>query len=190
LKAFTLDTNCLFAVDESRPEAADVRALASAHQAGQADVAVVAISASENRQGGGSIEDFSDFRARLSVLGLGHLEILPTLDYWDIAFWGRSLWASAQSAALERSIHDVLFPNVEFAWQDYCRVNGLNPLARPSGRWRNCKCDVLAMWSHIHFERDVFVTRDGKFHAETKKPALIALGANLIETPASSLPLI
>jgi hypothetical protein len=56
LKAFTLDTNCLFVVDESRPEAADVRALASAHQAGQADVAVVAISASENRQGGGSIE--------------------------------------------------------------------------------------------------------------------------------------
>ena len=187
---FTLDTNCLLAIDESRAEAADIRALASAHDTGQAGVAVVAISASENQQGGGAIEDFDDFRARLSALGLGHLEILPALNYWDITFWGRSLWASAEGADLDRSIHALLFPNVEFTWQDYCGAHGLNPTARPSGRWRNCKCDVLALWSHIHFKRDVFVTSDDKFHAVTKKPALIALGANRIETPATSLALI
>ena len=190
MTAFTLDTNCLLAIDESRAEAADIRALANAHEAGQADVAVVAISASENQQDGGTIQDFDDFSARISALGLGHLEILPSLSYWDITFWGRSLWADADSVALDKSIHAILFPNVEFTWQDYCRVNGLNPQARPSGRWRNCKCDVLALWSHIHFTRDVFITSDEKFHAVTKKAALIALGAKRIETPASSLPLI
>src|ERR1700730_7089117 len=52
-----------------------------------------------------------------------------------------------------------------FHWQDYCRANGLDPATSPPSReyrkWRNCKCDVQAIWSHIHGKRDVFVTSDG-----------------------------
>jgi len=34
----------------------------------------------------------------------------------------------------------------------------------------------LAIWSHIHHKRDVFVTSDENFHGTAKKLALIALG--------------
>jgi hypothetical protein len=191
LTTFTLDTNCLIAIDEHRPEETPVRSLADAAAAGNASVAVVAISASEKQQGGGAIQNFGEFRERLSRLGLGHLEILPPLSYWDITFWDWSLWADAKGEALERNIHNILFPQVEFFWPDYCRANGLDPQITPSfGRWRNCKCDVLALWSHIHHNREVFVTDDRNFHAETKKSALIDLGANCIEFPSSALSLL
>jgi hypothetical protein len=77
MRSFTLGTNCLIAIDEDRPEAVAVRALADAHAAGKADVAAVAISASEKQSGGGSIENFAEFRRRMAVLGLAHLDALP-----------------------------------------------------------------------------------------------------------------
>jgi len=42
---FTLDRNCLIAVENQEPEAVAIHALAEAHAAQRADVAVVAISA-------------------------------------------------------------------------------------------------------------------------------------------------
>jgi hypothetical protein len=65
MRTFTLDTNCLAAVDESRTEAVAVRVLAEAHAAGTAHVAVVGISASENQQAEGYIRNFADFREQL-----------------------------------------------------------------------------------------------------------------------------
>jgi hypothetical protein len=191
LTTFTLDTNCLIAIDEDRPEAIPVRALADAAAVGSVGVAIVAISASEKQQGGGVIQNFGDFRMRLSRLGLGHLEILPPLAYSDIMFLDWSLWSDTNSEALERSIHQILFPQIELSWQGYCRANDLDPRTIPTiGKWRNCKCDVLAIWSHIHSNRDVFVTTDSNFHSATKKQALIALGANRIELPSSAASLL
>src|SRR5262249_2848608 len=68
---FTLDTNCWIAVEENRPEAADIRALANAHAAGVADVAIVAISASEKQKGGRYLRNFEEFQSRLNSLQLG-----------------------------------------------------------------------------------------------------------------------
>ena len=110
--------------------------------------------------------------------------------YWDITFWDYSVWSDAAMQALEQQIHETLFPNIEFLWQDYCRANGLDPKSTPSGKWRNCKCDVLAMWSHIHGNRDVFVTSDGNFHAAAKKAAVISLGAKHIEYPDDAVSLL
>ena len=92
--------------------------------------------------------------------------------------------------AMERQIHAVLFPHVEYELGDYCRRRGLaseRPLPRG---WRNAKCDVLALWSHIHHGREVFVTADGNFHARTKKPALVALGAGEICRPMDAVALV
>jgi hypothetical protein len=50
-------------------------------------------------------------------------------------------------------------------------------------KWRNAKCDVLALWSHIRFNGDVFVTSDKNFWKQKKKEQLIALGASNILTP-------
>ena len=190
MRSFTLDTNCLIAIDEGRPEAAAIRALADAHAPGTAAVAVVAISASEKQQGGGYVQNFAEFRARMAALELAHLDILPPIMYWDITFWDYSLWSDAAMQALEQQIHEILFPKVEFLWQDYCRANGLDPASPPTGRWRNCKCDVLAIWSHIHGNRDLFVTSDGNFHVAAKKAALVALGARHIEYPGDAVSLV
>ena len=133
MRSFTLDTNCLIAIDEARPEAAAVRGLADAHAAGKADVAAVAISASEKQSGGGSIENFVEFRRRMEALGLAHLDGLAPMAYHDVTFMDWSLWSDNSMQELERKIHEALFPNVEFIWQDYCRANNL---AETCG-WRN-----------------------------------------------------
>jgi hypothetical protein len=151
-------------------------------------VAAVAISASEN-QPGIARPNFADFLARLADLRLDHLEILKPLGYWDISFWDWCLWGDEEMSALDRQIHDLLFPNIEFALGDFSRRRGIavDPLPR---QWRNAKCDVLALWSHIYHRREVFVTSDGNFHALTRRLALIAMGANHTCRPAEALALI
>jgi hypothetical protein len=154
MRTFTLDTNCLIAIDEGRPEAPTVRALADAHRARTAQEAVVAISASERQQGGGHLQSFTAFVERLRQLDLGHLDILQPMAYADI-----TVGLDAAAPASDR-------------------------------RWRNAKCDVQAIWSHIHRKRDVFVTSDGNFHSPANKARLITLGANCIERPSNALTLV
>jgi len=189
LRTFTLDTNCLIDIEQNRPAAREVRALADAHAAGTADVAVIAMSASENPRPGRSIHSFSEFEGRLATLGLAHLNIVSPMMYLDISFWDHGLWADDAMVDLERQIHSILFPNMQFLWKDYCHDEGIDPPPNsPLGKWRNRKCDVQAIWSHINRKRDVFVTRDGNFHRE--KLALIALNAGHVEYPYSAVKLL
>lgn len=191
MPTFTLDTNCIIALENNEPAARAIRALVDAHERGDANVAVVAISASERQMDRQHLENFAGFQQRLANLGLGTLEILRPILYWDITFWDWSLGAGDKELALERQIHDVLFPAAPFLWPDFCTANGLDAAASPlNSKWRNHKCDVLALWSHIHQARDVFVTSDGNFHAETKKAALVVLGAGRIETAESAVTLV
>jgi hypothetical protein len=189
MTSFSLDTNCIYAIAKDEPDAPAVRALADAHTAGTAQVAIEVISASENQRAGEVLRNFADFEALLSKLRLDHLERLSPLARWGMAFWGSALWSGEDMLALERQIHEVLFPRIEFELPDYCQNRGLSPDPFPR-EWRNAKCDVLALWSHIYHRREVFVTSDRNFHAPTKKPALIALGAGQICRPTEAIALI
>jgi len=182
--SFTLDTNCIIAIDERRPEACAISVLAKAHLTGAADVAVVAMSASEKQKDGRHIKNFATFVQRLDTLGLGHLPVLAPMWYLDITFLDWCLLSDAAMESLERKIHEVLFPNIEFLWTDYCRVHlGTNTV---DARWRNAKCDVQALWTHVFNKRDVFVTSDRNFHSTAKKTRLVGLGAGRIEFPESA----
>jgi hypothetical protein len=184
---FTLDTNCIIALENAEPAAAAIRLLVNAHGRDGVDVAIGAISASERQRGGGMVQNFSEFQARLAALGMEGLRILAPMAYFDISFWDWAVWTNDEMQRMERSIHDILFPNVEFVWQDYCRARGMDPAPNlPTGRWRNCKCDVQAMWCHIHAARDVFVTSDENFHAPAKIAALSGLGVGRIEYPVGA----
>jgi hypothetical protein len=187
MQTFTLDTNCLISIDEGRAEAQWVRMLADAHASGEAHVAIVAISASEKQHSGSYLESFSGFQDRLVTLDLSHLELLRPMFYWDVTYWDWCIWADPDMEAEERKIHEILFPNIEFIWEDNCAARGLvlNDQILLQ-RWRNAKCDVQALWSHIFYKRDVFVTADRNFHIHSKKQILIALGAKQIETPDSA----
>jgi hypothetical protein len=98
---FTLDTNGILALDDVQndhtsqrtAEAESVRLLAAAHSAGTVSVGVVAISASEHQRHGGHLENFAVFEQRLFALGVGHLELLLPMLYFDVTFWDASLWS-------------------------------------------------------------------------------------------------
>jgi pyruvate/2-oxoglutarate dehydrogenase complex dihydrolipoamide dehydrogenase (E3) component len=76
-------------------------------------------------------------------------------------------------------------------WLDYYAAHRLDSTALPlNSTWRNHKCDVLALWSHIHDARDVFVTNDEEFHKMTKKAALLALGSGRIESAETAATLV
>jgi hypothetical protein len=78
-----------------------------------------------------------------------------------------------------------------FKWSDFCDDRGVDPNSGTIDRkWLNAKCDVQAFWSHMHHEREVFVTSDQNFHAETKKRELLALAGGRIEYPIGAAALL
>ncbi len=167
MPTFTLDTNCIIDLAEHRSAAKAVRALSVSSAEGRAHVAVVSVSASERQPGDAYLENYSDFKARLATLQLEHLEILPTITYWDIGFWGVGLFGgTSEMVARERLIHETLFPTIPFSWPDFATLVGISsdsirvPEAR---RWRNAFCDRQMFWAHDHNRRDVFVTSDDNF---------------------------
>jgi hypothetical protein len=191
MRTFTLDSSCIDAIDEGRAEVKFIRMLADAHTAGKAKVAVVALSAAEKRQFGSYFDDFGAFRGHLAALDLARLEILKPMAYFDISFPDWCIKADDAMASLEKKIHDILFPQSEFDWQDYADANDLDPDSlSPYGDWRKRKCAVLGMWSHIHNRRDVFVSTDDNFHKPDKTSALVALGAGRIERPQQAVAVI
>jgi hypothetical protein len=165
-----------------------VRKLVDAHP--HADVAYVAISASEKQQGGGQLEFFDQFTARLTRLGLGHLRELAPMMYFDVGYWDHAYLVDQAMMDLEAKIHDVLFPGLELEWPAFAAERGLDAGSTAFGsKWHNAKCDVQALWSHIHHSRAVFVTSDENYLG-SKRPALVALGAGEILRPADAAKLL
>lgn len=79
---------------------------------------------------------------------------------------------------LEKVLHEVLFPAIDFLYSDFSKRHGLDPtVALGDRRWRNAKCDVQSLWSHIFHGGGIFVTSDEDFHKPSKKEALIRMGA-------------
>ena len=171
----TLDTNCIIDLEEDRDTAPYIRKLIRMQEEGKISLGVPAISASERKPNGKYASNFAEFRQKIAAAGLGDVNILKPIGYWDVTFWDWCLYADKldpRVADLERKIHQILFPEIEFAYGG--EVNK---------RWHNAKCDVLALWSHIHYGSGIFVTMDSNFHKKTKKTRLLALGAGEILKP-------
>jgi hypothetical protein len=184
MHSVTLDTNCLIDVEQGGKHARAILALVARHRAGVIDLRLPAISASERQPGGRHLANFTEFQARVDAAGLGGLRLIEPLAYTDMTFWDSCVLGDDATAALERRIHEVLFPGIQFLYTDYCRARGLDPeVAPPEGKWRNAKCDVLVAWSHIHHGGEILVTNDSRFHKATKKPLLTALGIGTILRP-------
>lgn len=159
--SFTLDTNCMLDIDEGRPAAKHVLRLAAAHAAGEADVALAAVSASENQKTDKYITSFSQFKERASSLGLGHLNYVLGLVYLDLSFFDVSMFADPEGMRRDREIHEVLFPSIPFEWSRFAAENGLvqtDIKTKAGKKWRNAFCDRQIYWAHENGKRDVFVT--------------------------------
>jgi hypothetical protein len=161
------------------------------HNVGACCLRVVGIGAAELKRNHSYAETFSEFQQRLAAVELGDVEILRPIAYLGLSFVNWSVVGGDAPAELERHIHTVLFPTIEFEFGAYCAARGLEP-ERAWGdpltqRWSNAKCDVLALWCHIWHGGDMFVTTDRNFHKATKKPHLIALGAGDIMYPIGAV---
>jgi hypothetical protein len=179
---FTLDTACLTALKEKRPEAEAIRALVAAHEAGHAHVAIVAMRASDTQA-----KDFQGFQSRLESLGLCQIELLQPMAYYDISFPDWCVFPTEELEDIEREIHSILFPSIQYAWIDFRKANQIEDAVPPvDSPWRRAKCDVQSILAHMENERDVFVASAEIFHREIKKRQLIALGARAIEYPAEA----
>ncbi|WP_156414957.1 hypothetical protein [Phaeobacter sp. CECT 5382] len=160
---FTLDTNCIIDLDLCRPSATNVQSLISAHRAGKAEVAFVAVSASERQPGDRYLDSFREFEARLKELDIDDIPLLLGMAYIDISYLDHAVFAD-EECDLEERIHNVLFPSVAFSYSDFKR---LAPEATgdilTDKKWRNRWCDRQMMWAHVSNSRDVFVTSDNNF---------------------------
>ena len=178
----TLDTNCIIALEENRPEAQDLRRIVHSATEQKLRLRVVAISASERQPDGEYSESFRDFKAKIAGVGLEDVEILLPPCIWGVTYWDDCIWGSEQFTEEAERIHEILFPNSPFEYEDYCRHFGLD-LAAPSAdrKWQNHVIDTWALWTHLHNGGGVFVTSDENFHK--KKAMLARLGAGEILRP-------
>jgi hypothetical protein len=187
--SITLDHNCLIALENNESDAPFIKELLAMHDNKQVIMRVVGIGASEQLKGRTYATNFAEFKTRIAAIGLAHLEILRPIAYWGVTFWDWGIYADDHMVQLECNIHKILFPDREFDYTKFCKKKGLNLHGTEVDRkWRNAKCDVLTMWSHIYYGGDTFVTGDiPAFLQQTKKTQLIALGAGDILTPTNAV---
>ena len=171
-----LDTNCLIDLEENRPDACHIRALIAAWKKSQIELAVVAVSASENQPSGTASQDFCAFEAKLDAVGLTGVHHLLPLAIWDVFYWDHALWSSSEMESLEQEIRGILFPGIATAPPTNVNENSV---------WRNHMCDVMVSWSCIHHDWQSLVTRDTNFHDHKSELAALGLYEVLYPTDAA-----
>jgi hypothetical protein len=185
---FTLDHNCIIDIDEDRqPRAGCLRALLARHDAGEIEVRLVATSASERQQSGPYLETFGQFQDRLAALGLEHLQLLAPILVLGVSYADWCILAGPDDIALMKRIHSVLFPGQPLDLQDAFAAAGdqADPVVIEQ-KWRNHELDVHALWCHVHYNGDIFVTSDDVFFKQQKREPLAKLGAARILRPCDA----
>ena len=178
-----IDTNVLIDLEQAAARAEVLNFLVRRGDPREHKICVPAIVASERGPEGNLVKNFAEFESRLSAIGLADAELLSPMLYLDVCFLGHALLCSSEMEALERQIHEVLFPLLPFVYADYCASAGIEPVADTCDRkWRNAKCDVQVVWAHVWYHTDVLVSADKNMHKASKNSRLekLALGRPLI----------
>lgn len=167
MKTFTLDTNCIIALDdEARAERKAVVAIIEAGKEGCIDVAMVASSAAEKQMTGTYLGSIEDFKKRMAKLGLEHVGLLKPIASFGMTFFDHAIYPTEAQLGLQTRIFETLFPSTPASWPKHAADLGQSPedTDTPAGvKWRNKFLDAQAMWAHINNGRDVFVTSDANF---------------------------
>lgn len=183
----TLDNNCLISLKNNDGEYNEIKALVDMHPT-QIILCIPAVAASENQQGGRLHTNLAQFQQFLAEIGCERCELLNPILYLDISYWDHAVLSDDQMVSVEQEIHTILFPNIPFRYSEYCERFAVNSGNGTIDRkWRRAKCDVQAMWCHMYYSGDIFVTQDNNFHKATKKARLVALGAREILKPSKCL---
>jgi len=173
--SLTLDTNCIYEL-ESPASAEYLQRMRKLTQRKVITLRFPAIAASERQRTAGRLPNFRIFRERMENLDLGDIELLRPLAYVGMHYVGWAIIVGPENRKVEQRIHEILFPQIAFEASEHCARDDV----RGRVQWRNAKCDVLAMWCHVKYAGDIFVTQDRNFLKQSKKPRLEALGARTI----------
>lgn len=187
----TLDRNCLISLRNKDGERGVIQEIIELHKNNKVAVFVCSISASEYQSNDSVSPNYDDFTKFLKSIGCETLGEIQPMGYWDVSYWDHALWADDSMKTAEKQIHEILFPNLEYEYKDYCNAKGIDPNAKPiDKKWLNAKADVQCVWSHINSRNDIFVTQDKNFLKQQKRQQLIQLGAKNICSPTEALEMI
>ena len=173
----TFDTNCIIALEENESTADDLRRIVRSAVEQKLRLRVVAISASErSRRDATSSGEFSgDFQLKIANAGLeGVVEILIAPAIWDMSYWNESMCITEADDANAKQIQRILHPN------EPLYPNEPFEPSSEHGRRVNRAIDTWALWTHLHNGGGAFVTSDGNFHKQDKKPRLEQLGTSIL----------
>jgi hypothetical protein len=171
----TLDTNCLIDLEEQRDGSDVLRDAIDSAVARGLSIGILGISASEKRLKSSAPLGPAELKERLVRHGLDSAEILKPLGFCGLTFWDFCVFGSEEAKNLHERIADILFGNSPY------RYNRPDEDGRYQIKHRNQICDCQAIWAHISYSRDVFVTNDGNFYS--KSYLLEKIGVNKIVKP-------
>lgn len=188
----TLDWNCVIEVEEGRNQAGRVIDLVNRHRLGQFEVALLAASASENARSKRFPGNANLFKDRVSAMGWDDLPLVPMPCVYDLSYWDLCYFPD-DGDKFNRdmdALWDVIAPKVPRSPAEHLPTGvSLTDGAIQSeqlSKWRNAWCDVISAYSHIHDDRDVFVTNNTR-DFQVNSEALSRLGMKHIFTPAETL---
>ena len=166
----TLDTNCIIDLEEKRDSFEYLRKLVDLNNKKIISVGIPTISASEKQKGNSYANNYTSFEEKLENVGLQKCEPLKSMLVWGIGYWGKAIWVDKEDD-LYNKIQSILFPSIQYVdkAKNYKKYK----------KWVNQEIDIIMMWTHIYYKRDIFITRDTNFLKE-KKEKLLELGANKI----------
>ena len=159
MKQITLDTNILIDIEEKRIGHENILKLIEFHNNKKIKINIPAIIASEKLLKNKHITNFSQFKRYVESIDFKDIEFNKPKCYFDLSFFDYCIFGGEEIDKLDYYIHKILFPNIEPKHKDFCKNRGfdskiLNP------KWRNAKIDVLIIWCHIYYKKDVFITRE------------------------------
>lgn len=185
MTTLTFDTNCLIALsDETRDEHSAVKKLVEASKEGRISIAMVASSAAERQLSGEYLGNISGFKKRMADLGLSHVELLKPIGTYGVTFHDYAIYPDDAQLALQTQIFETLFPTTPANWSQHAADMGQSAeeTETPAGmKWRNKFLDAQAMWGHMNYGRDLFVTSDANFAKRFKDSE--RFGDTVIVTP-------
>ncbi|MBH1974526.1 MAG: hypothetical protein I8H94_05555 [Rhodobacteraceae bacterium] len=198
----TLDMNCVIDVEVGRPQADAVKFLVELHRRGSIEVALLAVSASENMKSPGKAtgrvfpSSFSVFRKKVELIGWSDLPIVPVPMIVGLTYIGPNTYFVAKDGPIKSDIDAlwaVIAPKVSREPRDYLIAGQIlddaNIQSEGLAKWRNAWCDVYSAYCHINAGRDVFVTSNTRDFQDNAS-ALLELGLHVIATPAKAVELV
>lgn len=193
-----LDWNCIIGLEEEREYSSALRQIREWYKQGKIGLCISSPSRLENAKRTSpddpypTVIDEAVWEKKMSGIGLEGIELRPA----RVRCYNPPLMTFDFSLDLliMRKIHDILFPEIDFSYDDYCRRKNVEPVVsheflnlsqayqatskkqwRVHRDWNNAKCDALSLnafstWSEPD---DIFVTRDGDFDKEKLKEPFV-----------------